>query len=356
MEQFYDDILDWCINQQYPSISQTFEKFKLIIFHHYANFLRAHRKYDKALKTISAGLNLYNEFEMNVDTVYKINLELQKQATKYEMSVHTPKEKVNFVKLRRALEFKLSPETIKDQGCQEEKAVQTVKGNVLTTCKDTAFINLCSEDESFESLDLSDKRSKSRKVRKPAKIINEREKNLNNKTSSSTNKEPSCSESEEQKVNIGKTKSLSNSSPLGNLISNLNKVNNGNDIPVDIHLQNSEDIENFPFNIITEVNTQKIRVNRDKNRTKKKKNSTNLNEKCLFPREVTAKLEVLHINANKNAKKEVVKQTCEPTPIVSAEKSVGRPKNITAEKTNNRIQVQEVKSKRNTRQQTKMLN
>ncbi|XP_039956355.1 protein three rows [Bactrocera tryoni] len=109
LEDFYETSQQWLeTHQQNNFLRINFQNIQLLNLQHYVNYLRTHKKYEKALSCLQAGLQRYTSVKGNVDTVYHINFLLQLRATKKEMSMQ--KESKSQGGLRRALAFNVSPD------------------------------------------------------------------------------------------------------------------------------------------------------------------------------------------------------------------------------------------------------
>ncbi|XP_011183007.2 protein three rows [Zeugodacus cucurbitae] len=112
LEDFYDSSQQWLEqheqSKQHNFLRIKFQNIQLLSMQHYVNYLRMHKKYEKALSCLEAGLHRYTSVKGNVDTVYHINFLLQLRATKKELAAK--KEAKSHGGLRRALAFNVSPD------------------------------------------------------------------------------------------------------------------------------------------------------------------------------------------------------------------------------------------------------
>ncbi|XP_054738840.1 protein three rows [Anastrepha obliqua] len=115
LEDFYEASQQWLEDHKQNTILQiSFQNIQLLSLQHYVNYLRLHKKYEKALSCIKSALVSCTDMRGNVDTVYQINLLLQLRATKREMSVKP--ESRNCAGWRRALAFDVSPDLDEPEG------------------------------------------------------------------------------------------------------------------------------------------------------------------------------------------------------------------------------------------------
>ncbi|XP_017477647.1 PREDICTED: protein three rows [Rhagoletis zephyria] len=121
LQDFYETSQQWLDkHKQNTHLRISFQNIQLLCLQHYVNFLRSHKKYEKALAYLKAALANCTDMKGNVDTVYEIHFLLQLRATKIEMSLK--KESINRAGLRRALTFNVSPDLDKPE-CENLVAV-----------------------------------------------------------------------------------------------------------------------------------------------------------------------------------------------------------------------------------------
>lgn len=131
LEDFYETSQQWLeTHQQNNFLRINFQNIQLLNSQHYVNYLRMHKKYEKALSCLQAGLLRYTSVKGNVDTVYHINFLLQLRATKKEMSMM--KDSRRHGGLRRALAFNVSPD-LEDATVLAKEMAPTKTGKKLPT-------------------------------------------------------------------------------------------------------------------------------------------------------------------------------------------------------------------------------
>lgn len=143
LEDFYEASQQWLeTHQQNNFLRINFQNIQLLNLQHYVNYLRTHKKYEKALSCLQAGLLRYTSVKGNVDTVYHINFLLQLRATKKEMSMQ--KVSKSHGGLRRALAFNVSPD-LEDATVLAKDVPATKTGKKLPT----AGFKIYDSDESL---------------------------------------------------------------------------------------------------------------------------------------------------------------------------------------------------------------
>lgn len=104
LDEFYALSNDWLKAQ--PERGQTLGNMLLLLQQYQANYLRARRKYRKAMELSEQALQLAGSdpLQQQLDVNYRFNLLLQLRTAKLELQPQPVKEK-----LRRALKFNMSP-------------------------------------------------------------------------------------------------------------------------------------------------------------------------------------------------------------------------------------------------------
>lgn len=131
LEAFYERGSEWLQKRQSAFHKCYFKNFQLVAMQHYANFLRACRKNEKAKQCLQYALEQCESQTMDIDVVYRINLKLQLLSTTRRIEPNKCMRINNtgkYSKLQRTLTFNVSPEENKEK---HDKAKQDIKNQML---------------------------------------------------------------------------------------------------------------------------------------------------------------------------------------------------------------------------------
>ncbi|KAM7341680.1 three rows [Cochliomyia hominivorax] len=134
LEMFYERGNRWLQTRQNSFNKNYYKNIQLMAMQHCANFLRARRQYEKALQCLEYGITMCENMKFYIDAVYYVNFQLQLTATRKEMMKSDDLKHSQLLpshsKLRRVLEFNISPENkaLREQAKKEikEKLLQNV--------------------------------------------------------------------------------------------------------------------------------------------------------------------------------------------------------------------------------------
>ncbi|XP_046810107.1 protein three rows [Lucilia cuprina] len=142
LETFYERGSKWLQMRNNSFNKKYYKNIQLMAMQHYANFLRARKKYDKAVQCLQYGMELCENMKFYVDAVYYVNFQLQLLATQKQMGdcSNVKVQLPTFSKIRRALQFNISPENVQLKEQAKKDLKEKLLQNVMASGKKTTAI------------------------------------------------------------------------------------------------------------------------------------------------------------------------------------------------------------------------
>uniref|UniRef100_A0ABK9NBQ0 Protein three rows n=1 Tax=Glossina morsitans morsitans TaxID=37546 RepID=A0ABK9NBQ0_GLOMM len=162
LDKFYEQSYDWLQKRESYFNKEYFKNIQLLAGQHHINYLRSQRHYEEAIRNLKDLVEHSKKSKSKIDSVYRINFELQLQSSEQEAEAHVTKQ-LN-------MGFDRSPEEKENQirKIMREKALQEVRStrkccDVFKTQKSLAYKSESSSSTSsieskdkVELIDLSD--------------------------------------------------------------------------------------------------------------------------------------------------------------------------------------------------------
>ncbi|KAI8117498.1 hypothetical protein FF38_13333 [Lucilia cuprina] len=137
LETFYERGSKWLQMRNNSFNKKYYKNIQLMAMQHYANFLRARKKYDKAVQCLQYGMELCENMKFYVDAVYYVNFQLQLLATQKQMGdcSNVKVQLPTYSKIRRALQFHISPENVQHKEQAKKDLKEKLLQNVMASGK-----------------------------------------------------------------------------------------------------------------------------------------------------------------------------------------------------------------------------